>query len=329
VEGVKMTKIAFLLAFGCLGAFFVFVRGGPRVTQETGTPVEIRAFVHQTFIHGVPYEEASRYDSRAVPVLLGMLNDRKEEVYWTNIAATLGIIGDERAFVPLTEFLSSGEGKLSHSEYIAKSSVPMALGYLVNRSRYEKGLQYLIESLEPAVWEPRAVKWVSPYHEASEDRDVQLSIMAILGLALSGQPSAREALIRLQQPAATETAKRFQARVSDVVSLALRDHEIIAKEGLAAYYRRNPIVKGVPPKTSEQERKVTPPYETEPAGLITGAGKPPEIHFGLREAPPVPKPAMEKPYLPPRPANAKPAPLPKPSLPGPPPIKEPLSPKEM
>lgn len=137
------------------------------------------------------------------------------------------------------------------------------------------------------------------------------------------EPSAREALVKLQQPAATETAKRFQARVSDVVSMALRDHEIIAKEGLAAYYRRNPIVKGVPPSKPERGSEVAPPYETQPAGLITGADKAPEVVYGLRKAPPVPKPAMNRPHLPPRPAIAKPLTIPKPSLTGPPPIKEP------
>ncbi|MGH7166213.1 MAG: hypothetical protein ACREIS_11890, partial [Nitrospiraceae bacterium] len=62
----------------------------------SASALPIQDFARQTFIHGVPYEGASRYDGSAVPVLLHMLEDPKEEPYWANIVITLGMIGDER-----------------------------------------------------------------------------------------------------------------------------------------------------------------------------------------------------------------------------------------
>ena len=61
--------------------------------------------------------------------------------------------------------------------------------------------------------------------------------VAILGLALSGRPEAAQALRALQQPATTEPQRAFQAQVSDLVSKALEEHQRIATQGLANYYR--------------------------------------------------------------------------------------------
>jgi hypothetical protein len=80
----------------------------------------------------------------------------------------------------------------------------------------------------------RQMKWVSPYHNTVE-RNLQLSKMAVIGLGLSGYPSAAEALRALQIPPTTDVGRRFSA----VISEALSAHEAISKEGLAAYDRRS------------------------------------------------------------------------------------------
>lgn len=202
-------------------------------------PMDVKEFVRRIYVEGVPYEEASKYGPQDVPTLLQMLEDPKEEAYRTTIVVTLGIIGDERAVDPLIAFLSRGvTGTLSHSEYTAKTSVLMALGYLVNKSGSKKALTYLMDSLDPAVWAKRKVNWTSPYQATMDDRNVQLSTMAILGLALSGQPAAAEALRSLQKAPRTKAAEKFQAQVSQVVAEALKSHEMIAKQGLAEYYRK-------------------------------------------------------------------------------------------
>lgn len=205
-----------------------------------GQRTDIKDFVRQIFIHGVPYEEASKYDSTVVPVLLEMLTDPAEEEHWANIVVTLGMIGDERAVDPLIAFVEKDVGgTLSHSHYIAKTSAVMAMGYLINKSGSEKTLAYLKDSLKPEVWGDRKTTWTSPYHATVGDRNARMTKMAIVGLALSGHPAAAQALRSLQKPATTEAGKRFQAQVSDVVSEALRSHEMISKEGLAGYYRKS------------------------------------------------------------------------------------------
>ena len=226
-----------LVVLGYQGILLALVNGNRSDDAEL---MNIRDFVRQTFIHGVPYEEASKYDSGMVPVLLEMLNDPAEEEHWANVAVTLCIIGDERTVDPLIAFIGKDvPGTLSHSHYVAKTSAIMAMGYLINKTGDEKALAYLQDSLKPEMWEERKTTWASPYQASTTDRNLQLSKMAILGLALSGHPAAAEALRSLQKPATTEAGKRFQAQVSDVVSEALRSHEMISKEGLAGYYRKS------------------------------------------------------------------------------------------
>ena len=54
--------------------------GPPQPGASGASPLmDVRDFVRQVFIHGIPYEEARRYDASAVPVLLAMLQDPIEE----------------------------------------------------------------------------------------------------------------------------------------------------------------------------------------------------------------------------------------------------------
>jgi hypothetical protein len=204
---------------------------------STAQDMDIRDFVRQAFIHGVPYDQASEYDSTAMPILLEMLANPGEQEHWTVIVGVLGIVGDENAVEPLTSFVTTAvEGTLSHAHYTAKSSVPLALGYLVNRTTSQRALTYLIESLDPNVWTARGVTWQSPYLKTDAERNLQLTIAAILGLALSGRPEAAQAL-RAAQADTTEAGKRLQAQVGAVMSDALQVHAEIARLGLAEYDR--------------------------------------------------------------------------------------------
>ena len=82
------------------------------------------------------------------------------------------------------------------------------------------------------------VVWSSAYHASVADRNMQLSTMAVLGLALSGKPEARDAY-SLQRAPKTAGAKRLQAQSYDTISEALSANQTIADQGLAEYYRQN------------------------------------------------------------------------------------------
>jgi hypothetical protein len=317
---MKTKRLVFIAcAFGFALFVWQFHRGAVGFqSQGVGAGrLDIREFVRLVHIHGVPYEEAIKYDASVVPILVEMLADRKEEPYWPNIVVTLGMIGAPDTEKHLIEFLTRGGGPISDSHYRAKSSVPTALGYVINKNGSEAALAYLKQSLNPSIWNRRQLRWTTRLHQNNEERNIQLSTMAILGLALSGNPSAWESLQSLQKPAVTEEGKKFQSRVSEVTALALRDHQIIAKEGLLNYYRKSKRPEGSPqPSVSEP----TKPPGSEPIKLITGKPKPPPIVTGAKRQPPLPNAATSTPKLPPAPNLSAPLQIPKPYKTGAPPI---------
>jgi hypothetical protein len=219
----------------------VQAQAGPPQPQPGSKPPEmdIRDFVRQVFIHGVPYEEATRYSTESVPALLAMLGNPAEQEHWPNIVVVLGMIGDERAVEPLLSFIKAGDqARLSRVHYTAKTSALMALGYLINKTGNVRALNYLVESVKPETWAARSATGIAPFQANTAERDTDFSKHAILGLALSGRPEAAQTLRSLQQPAGTEVQRAFQAQVSDLVSEALDEHQKISNKGLVNYYRQ-------------------------------------------------------------------------------------------
>jgi hypothetical protein len=210
----------------------------PQPQQSGSGPMDVRDFVHQTFIHGVSFEDASRYGTSAVPTLLAMLRDPAEEQYWPNIVVVLGMIGDEQAVEPLISFIQNGDqARLSSAHYRAKTSALMSLGYIINKTGNQRALNYLRESASPETWAAKSVAGTAPFQASTTERNIDFSKHAILGLALSGRPEAAEILRTLQQPTGTDAQRAFQAQVSDLVSEALNEHQKISREGLTNYYR--------------------------------------------------------------------------------------------
>ena len=221
---------------GVMGSSFDMAQG----QVSTGPLMPVDTFVRQTFVHGVPYATASQYGPEAVPKLLAMLNDPQEKDHWATIGITLGMIGDARSVDALIAFVEEGgDSRPSPTHYRAKTSVLMALGYLINKSGSQKAIDYLTSYIKPSGAGERPMPGRGAFQPSLEAGDAQLSTMAILGLGLSGHPTAKEALHSLQRPAATASAARFQAQVSDVVHEALKMHETVAREGLTNYYRES------------------------------------------------------------------------------------------
>ncbi len=212
----------------CLGG--LLLAGLP--TTTAAQEMDIRDFVHQIYIEGMPYEAANAYDSTAVPTLMAMLADSTESPYWANIAVVLCIIGDPIYVDPLIDFIKADQGTLTDEIYRAKSSAIMALGYLINKTGDENALNYLIESIDPGVWAQREVQYVGPYEASTEARDLNLSTMAMLGLALSGRPEALEALSRVTVPEGA-----VDDPLAGVAAAAREAHQQIAADGLVEYYR--------------------------------------------------------------------------------------------
>ncbi len=210
---------------------------GPKRAMGEAT-MNVQEFVHQVFIEGVPYAEAAKYGSDDVPTLLAMLNEPQEKAHWSNIAVTLGIIGDDRAVDPLINFLEGNGETASREDFAARSSALMSLGYLINTSKNAKALAYLKGHMTPKGWRGSKMVTVGALQASQDARSQQLSTLAILGLALSGDPLAKEALESLQKGMRTEAPSAFARQTDSMVTEALKAHEIIAKEGLKAYYQK-------------------------------------------------------------------------------------------
>jgi hypothetical protein len=137
-------------------------------------PAAIQEFVRQVYIEGVPYEKVVGLSrDAAIPVLLPMLNDPREDEHWPNIVVTLGMLGDDRAVAPLVAFITRRESdlQLSRSQSIAKTSAVMALGYVVNRTGNREALKYLEEGIYPEAWEARNVLWKSSFFPSDAERN--------------------------------------------------------------------------------------------------------------------------------------------------------------
>jgi hypothetical protein len=213
----------------------------------------IEAFVRRFYVHGVPYDEATRFDETAVPRLLEMLADPEEKPYWPNIVGVLGIIGDASLGDDLIAFIEGNKGQaLDPETYRAALSAVISLGYLANRTGEYAVVEYLADaaanlpSAETEADETEDRSGAEPDRTPSEGAaalrldDGVIAQSAVWGLALSGQPEARAALERLMSspelaPDAQDPAENRAAQ--NLVSDALDVLSTVEAAGLSEYYR--------------------------------------------------------------------------------------------
>ncbi len=162
-------------------------------------PEPVQSFVRKGFFEGVPYNQAKLYSDDDVPELQRLLQDPAAEDTWRNVVGTLGAIGTERAKdVLITYLFSDPDGQLSPAAYIAKSDVPVALGWLVHKSDDREALELLINATDGDWWVAQGIDWSTPIHRNREDLIASLVTKAIIGLTLSGTEEAEIRLAQLQ-----------------------------------------------------------------------------------------------------------------------------------
>ncbi|TDI46679.1 MAG: hypothetical protein E2P02_04635 [Acidobacteria bacterium] len=204
-------------------------------TDAGGSEVEaasVEEFVRRIYYHGLPFEAATRYDGLAVPTLVDMLSDERDEPYWANIVALLGIVGDDATVDTLESFIGADEEPVSPEWYRAASTAVVAFGYLANRAGSDRAIDYLAGGLSPDNWNDR-VQWTSPFHETNADRNVELAQLSIIGLALSGRESGLAALRDLQ---AGPPDSEIMAAAGGLLAEAIEAHGEIGEKGLDGYY---------------------------------------------------------------------------------------------
>jgi HEAT repeat protein len=163
------------------------------MAQPANTPSpDIRAFVTQTYRHGLPYNQAKDYGRAAIPQLVNMLKDKSLQDYWQNIVLTLGYIGDPAAAKPLIQFLERQQGEVSVQCFRATLSVFYALGHIA-QSGNPLALQTLKEYNSLDTWKTKNLNFSYARYK-NEVLSEALSRQAIQGLGVSGQPEALEVL---------------------------------------------------------------------------------------------------------------------------------------
>jgi len=212
----------------------VFFSGFLPSEAEVDPALTVEQFVAQTFVHGVPYNQAASYGAAAAPMLIAILKDPRWESKWSNAATVLAITGDPAGVDAIIEFIREpGAGEVTAERNWTRANAVLSLGYAANRGN-AKAMRYLEYGLEPGSWKQLGLRGLRGRNadtavDDDESDDELLAERAAFGLALSGRPEARAALeARLRGPARS-------ARHQEALQTALAEHAKVAARGLQGY----------------------------------------------------------------------------------------------
>src|SRR4030095_14469903 len=164
----------------------------PVAPTPAAQPATLRELVEPLYFRGVPYDQARSLGARmgSAAELKSLFNDPTMTDARSNIVVTLGMIGGQEAEDFLKGLVSSGTGKLLDADVSLRLDAQMALGYAANIAPGTDTLVYLIDSLDPSVWDKR-LTWQLPSGQTPVPRLQQRSVIA---LGLSGKDRARVVL---------------------------------------------------------------------------------------------------------------------------------------
>ncbi|WBS05374.1 hypothetical protein OU994_14370 [Pseudoduganella sp. SL102] len=207
---VDATESGRYLAGPLAGTGAVMAAGGCSCQGPVARPpADVRAFVSQHWIEGIPYGAASQYQADDARKLLEWLVDEPEqhEEFLPEIVTTLCFIGSEIAVRPLIDFVESR--RAGQAVFNAKNAALIHLGDLVNASGSRAALDFLMgvaSDMEKAksLASPQAAMAAVDATIAGaavptvEALGAELAVSATFGLSLAGQPEAEQALGRLR-----------------------------------------------------------------------------------------------------------------------------------
>ena len=204
-------------------------------------PKDVREFVSQHWIQGIPYEAASQYTEEDAKRLLEWLvnEPEKHEEFLPEIVTTLGFIGSEIAVKPLIDFVQSA--RASRSVFNAKNAVLIHLGDLINKSGSQAALDFVTRvatdsETAKTLAVPRSAIAAAEAAVAGVDAPgldalaAELAVSAAFGLALAGKPEAEQTLTSLANDANAFASVKAAATEAAALSRTMR------AQGQAAYY---------------------------------------------------------------------------------------------
>lgn len=213
-------------------------------SDETAVrPDDVREFVRQHYIEGVPFDIASSYTAEDADVLLRMLTEPGEnEEFLPEIVTTLCYIGSPKAVKPVMDFAQKPAA--SPVAFKAQKAALMHLGDLVNKSESQAALEFLANVANApaqarALAQPRvaaaeavaAQEGVTP--PTADELASELAVAATWGLAISGKPQAAAAISRLraQESAAYPVVKQLAVEAAKMNnSVRTQGHKVFRTE---------------------------------------------------------------------------------------------------
>ncbi len=205
-------------------------------------PADVRDFVRQHWVEGVPHELASQYGEADARKLLDWLvgEPERHEKYLPQIVATLGYIGSEIAARPLIDFVRSA--RAGRAVFNAKNIALIRLGDLANRSGSQAAVDFLAQvasdiGLARTLAAPQAAfdqaeaarAGVTPL--GAETLAAELAVSATFGLALAGSEAARRNVEALRSD------PNAFASVNQAAGEAAQIADTVVSKGRKEYYR--------------------------------------------------------------------------------------------
>lgn len=206
-------------------------RSGGSVLHAAASDSEMLNLLDRAYSRGIPFSVAS--DLRLTsPDLVGILNDPYAESAGFRLANTIiaaGINGTDDMVTPLRKFLAGGEGALSHPVYLAKTNVPIALGYIYRNTKSKAAGDALLSGLSPEAW--ARIRWRSEYHHALQTSRFEMLLRHIQALGIAGIPAQKHGL---KLP---ETSKEEKQMIYEALAEAKAvDIDIHRAGSLKAYF---------------------------------------------------------------------------------------------
>jgi len=207
------------------------------VAELPKAPADVRDFVRQSWVHGIPFALAKTYGQRDAEVLLQMLEAPAEnDAFLPNIVTTLCFIGNDKVVDPLIAFVKNA-ALSSDRAYQAKNAVLIHLGDLIHRTQSKTALDFLRSVVTSpdtarrlAASKAEADTRRSATAQPAEDLGSELAISATWGLALAGTQESRDIINSLGN------RRRTLEGVSDIVTEALETHRKVRELGQVRYY---------------------------------------------------------------------------------------------
>jgi hypothetical protein len=196
---------------------------------------KVRDFALKRY-NGIPYFEAKKFDSQALPVLEELLNGPENEKYYSNIVETIGIIGDEKGLEILISFLEDRfEGEINVDQDIALYLVNVAIGHIAaNGSR--RAMDYLIACTNMTTLNNKKLKWYLANKHPTEWAPLNVITSSIAGLAITGSDEAEMVLKDMQKKLnGTKIYEKIKHHIEDNLRMNAR----VREHGSYAEYRKN------------------------------------------------------------------------------------------